>query len=71
MSKHATIYRMVTPKHLCPWGLKAFDLLKRAGYEVEDHHLKSEAENERYKKEHDVDETPQIFLEGRLLAPGN
>ncbi|MGV3661915.1 MAG: MauE/DoxX family redox-associated membrane protein [Prosthecobacter sp.] len=59
---------MVTPKHLCPWGLKAFDLLKRHGYEVEDHHLASEEENERYKKEQDVDETPQIFIEGRHIG---
>ncbi len=53
---------MVTPKHLCPWGVKALDLLKRNGYEVEDHHLTSEDENERYKKEQHVDETPQISI---------
>jgi hypothetical protein len=29
MKTKATIHRMVTPDHLCPWGLKAYDLLAR------------------------------------------
>jgi len=66
--KQSTIYRMVTPEHLCPWGIKARDLLKRNGYEVEDHHLQTMEENESYKKEHGYNETPQIFLEGRHLG---
>lgn len=68
MNKNASIHRMVTPRHLCPWGLKALDLLKRQGYEVEDHHLASEEENERYKKEQGVEETPQISIEGRPVG---
>ncbi|MDP0495195.1 MAG: glutaredoxin [Verrucomicrobiota bacterium JB024] len=68
MKKHATITRMVTPDHLCPWGIKALDLLKRSGYEVEDHHLKTMDANEAYKKEHGYDETPQIFIEGEHLG---
>jgi len=68
MEKKAAIYRMVTPKHLCPWGIKAKDLLNRAGYEVEDHHLKTEQENEAYKREHGIEETPQIFIEGKHLG---
>lgn len=62
MKKHATIYRMVTPDHLCPWGVKALDLLKRNGFEIEDKHLESKEANKRYKEEHDVEETPQIFF---------
>lgn len=68
MSKKATIYRMVTPKHVCPWGIKAKDLLKRNGYEIEDHHLKSEEENEAYKKRNNYSETPQIFVESKHLG---
>ncbi len=60
--KHASIHRMVTPDHLCPWGIKAKDLLKRNGYEVDDHHLTSKEENANYKKEHGYEETPQIFI---------
>jgi glutaredoxin/uncharacterized membrane protein YphA (DoxX/SURF4 family) len=68
MSKKATIYRMVTPDHLCPWGIKAWDLLKRNGYEVTDHHLESMDANKQYKEENDVDETPQIFIDGEHLG---
>lgn len=59
---------MVTPRHLCPWGVKALDLLKRRGFEIEDHHLVSEAENERYKKAQGVDETPQIAIDGAAVG---
>jgi glutaredoxin len=68
MKANATVYRMVTPKHLCPWGVKAMDLLKRGGYAIEDHHLTSEEENDQYKKEHGYAETPQIFVEGRHIG---
>lgn len=67
-TKQATIHRMVTPKHLCPWGIKAFDLLKRNGYETEDNHLKTKEANKAYKEEHGYDETPQIFIEGERIG---
>jgi hypothetical protein len=53
-AKRAVIYRMVMPEHVCPWGLKARDLLKRSGYEVEDHHLTTRAETDAFKAEHRV-----------------
>ncbi len=59
---------MVTPDHLCPWGIKAYDLLKRNGYDIEDHHLESMDANAAYKKENGYDETPQIFIEGKHLG---
>lgn len=62
MKKQATIYRMVTPKHLCPWGIKAYDLLKRNGYHVTDNHIETKEANKAYKEENNVDETPQIFI---------
>lgn len=31
INKRAVLYRMVMPKHLCPFGLKSNDLLKREG----------------------------------------
>lgn len=68
MKTKASIHRMVTPRHLCPWGVKALDLLKRHGYAVDDHHLTSEEENEQYKKEHHVDETPQIDIGGEHIG---
>ena len=66
--KQATIHRMVTPTHLCPWGIKAYDLLKRNGYKIEDKHLKTKEANKAYKQEHGYDETPQIFIEGERIG---
>lgn len=60
--KTADLYRMVMPDHLCPYGLKAKDLLERRGFIVEDHHLKTPEETEAFKKEHGVDTTPQTFI---------
>lgn len=68
MKKKAEIYRMVTPDHLCPWGIKALDLLKRNGFEVADHHLETMDANKQYKEDNGVDETPQIFIEGERLG---
>lgn len=67
-AKKAVLYRMVTSEHTCPYGLKAKDLLKRSGYEVEDHHLKTRAETDEFKQEHDVQTTPQVFIGGSRIG---
>lgn len=59
---------MVTPDHLCPWGVKALDLLKRNGFDVTDHHIETMEANQQYKKDNDVEETPQIFIEDEHLG---
>lgn len=59
---------MVTPDHFCPWGVKALDLLKRNGYEIDDRHLESMEANKAYKEENGYDETPQIFIDGKNLG---
>lgn len=64
----AVLYRMVMPHHSCPYGLKAKDLLKRSGYEVEDHHLETREETDAFKAEHNVATTPQIFIGGRRVG---
>jgi glutaredoxin len=67
-AKKAVLYRMVMSEHVCPWGLKAKDLLERSGYAVEDHHLKTHEETEAFKAKHDVPTTPQIFTGGRRVG---
>ena len=67
-AKKAIVYRMVMPEHICPWGLKAVDLLKRSGFAVEDHHLKTHAETDLFKSEHKVATTPQIFIGGERVG---
>jgi glutaredoxin len=59
---------MVMPDHLCPYGLKTVDLLKREGFAVEDHHLETRAQTEAFKTEHDVATTPQIFIDGQRIG---
>jgi glutaredoxin len=53
-AKRAVIHRMVMPSHTCPYGLKAVDLLKRSGFEVEDHHLTTREETDAFKAAHGV-----------------
>ena len=67
-AKKAVLYRMVTAEHTCPYGLKAKDLLKRSGYEVEDHHLTTRVQTDAFKEEHDVKTTPQVFIEGARVG---
>jgi glutaredoxin len=66
--KSAELYRMVMPDHVCPYGLKARALLERAGYRVEDHHLKTRAEVDAFKAAHNVPTTPQIFIGGERIG---
>ena len=59
---------MVMEKHVCPWGLRAKDLLRRKGYAVEDHHLTTREETDAFKREHGVETTPQIFIDGKRIG---
>ena len=67
-ARKAVIYRMVMPKHTCPYGLKAVHLLRRAGYDVEDHHLATREETDAFKAQQGVATTPQIFIGGKRIG---
>jgi len=67
-AKTAVVHRMVMPSHTCPYGLKAVDLLKRSGFEVEDRHLTTREQTDAFKAEHKVATTPQIFIGGRRIG---
>ncbi|MBF58423.1 glutaredoxin [Halomonas sp. FeN2] len=58
----ARVYRMKTAEHLCPFGMKTVDLLKRKGYQVDDHPLTSRDEIEAFKAQENVDTTPQTYI---------
>jgi glutaredoxin len=68
LTKKAAIYRMVMPGHTCPYGIKVKDLLKRSGYDVEDHHLTTREETDAFKAEHGVKTTPQVFIGGNRIG---
>ncbi len=64
----AVLYRMMTPKHQCPYGLKTLHLLRKAGFTVDDHHLESREQIESFKSEHGVKTTPQVFINGERIG---
>lgn len=68
VTKRAELHRMVMPDHTCPYGLKALDLLKREGYQVDDRHLTSREETDAFKAKHNVKSTPQTFIDGRRIG---
>lgn len=67
-ARQASVHRMVMPGHVCPYGLKAVDLLRRKGYHVDDHHLTSREQTEAFKREHDVETTPQVFIQSERVG---
>ncbi|MFP4274230.1 MAG: glutaredoxin domain-containing protein [Paracoccaceae bacterium] len=64
----ADIYRMVMPDHLCPYGLKARDLLRRKGYAIRDHALRDREETEAFMEQAGVETTPQVFIGGERIG---
>lgn len=68
MTKRATLYRMVLPDHVCPFGVRAKKMLEGAGFEIDEHILASREEVEAIKAEHGVDTTPQVFIAGDRIG---
>lgn len=67
-AKRASLYRMATKNHICPFGMKTKWVLERAGYEVDDHPLETRDETDKFKAEHDVKTTPQTFINGERIG---
>lgn len=66
--KSASVYRMNTVEHQCPFGLKTVSLLKRKGYEVDDYTLKTREETDAFKTQERVDTTPQTYIGGERIG---
>jgi len=66
--KTATLYRMVLPEHTCPFGVRAKELLENAGFEIDEHILKSRDEVDAFEEEQEVDTTPQVFIAGKRIG---
>ena len=62
--KTATLYRMVMPDHVCPYGRKSLWLLRRKGYRVDDRWLTTRGQTDAFKADHGVKTTPQTFIDG-------
>ena len=66
--KTATLYRMVLPDHVCPFGVRAKEALEAAGYTIDEHILTTRDEVEAYKAKEDVRTTPQVFIGGERIG---
>lgn len=62
------LYRMVLPTHVCPYGLRAKDMLEEAGLEFQEHILGSREAVDAFKASHDVATTPQLFIDGKRIG---
>ncbi|WP_208276901.1 glutaredoxin domain-containing protein [Massilia oculi] len=67
-SKQALLHRMVTPEHTCPFGVKSLELLKQAGYQVEDHQLTTRSEVDTFMRDEGVQTTPQTYINGQRIG---
>jgi glutaredoxin 3 len=66
--RSATLIRMVTPEHTCPFGVRAKILLEEHGFDVEDRILCTRKEVNDFEAEHGVTTTPQVFINGALIG---
>ena len=66
--RSATLYRMVLPEHVCPYGVRAKELLDEAGFEVDDRQLISRDEVDDLMGELGVATTPQVFIAGERIG---
>lgn len=59
---------MVTPDHICPFGTKSKYLLRSQGFDVADHWLCNRQQTDAFKAEHQVQTTPQTFIDGQRIG---
>ena len=67
-TRTATIYRMVLPDHVCPFGVRAKRMLEEHGFAVDDCILASREEVDAFEQEQGVDTTPQVFMDGERIG---
>ena len=61
-NRSATLHRMVLPDHICPFGLRAKQMLEQNGFTVDDRVLGSREEVDAFKAEQGIATTPLIFI---------
>lgn len=67
-SRTATLYRMVLPDHVCPFGVRAKAMLEQAGFDIDDRQLTSREDVDAFKSEQDVATTPVTFIGEQRFA---
>jgi glutaredoxin 3 len=66
--RKVVLYRMKLPDHECPYGLLAKRMLDDSGMPFDDRLLTSREEVDAFKNEHDVDTTPQVFIDDERIG---
>ena len=64
----ATLHRMVLPDHVCPFGIRAKQLLQAEGYDVDDRILRDRDAVEAFKAKHGIATTPLIVIDGETIG---
>jgi glutaredoxin len=67
-ARTAVLYRMVLPDHTCPFGVRAKEMLDKAGYQIDDRVLQSREEVDAFEEEQGVMTTPQVFIDGERIG---
>jgi glutaredoxin 3 len=67
-TRKAVLHRMVLPDHICPFGVRAKQILQSEGFEVEDHILRSRDEVDAFKAERGLTTTPLIEIDGETIG---
>lgn len=67
-SRQAILYRMVLPDHVCPFGVRAKQLLEEEGFDVDDRVLGTRADVDAFKADQGVATTPQVFVDGERIG---
>jgi glutaredoxin 3 len=68
VARTATLYRMVLPDHVCPFGVRAKQMLEDAGYSVDDRILATREEVDALKNRLSVATTPQVFIDEEAIG---
>lgn len=64
----ATLYRMILPDHVCPFGVRAKEMLEQHGYTIDEHILGSRDEVDAFEAKHGVATTPQVFINDERIG---
>lgn len=64
----ATLYRMVLPDHICPFGVRARQMLEEAGYDVDDRILQTREQVDAFEADQGVETTPQVFIADQRIG---
>jgi glutaredoxin len=67
-ARTAVLYRMVLPDHTCPFGVRAKEMLDKAGYDIDDRLLQTREEVDAFQEEQGVMTTPQVFIDGNRIG---